>query len=118
MIIGEWFSVGKMGTLSMCRLSIITEGGCAMARQPKNPFHPGEILLEEFLEPKGVTQAAFAEKIGWTKTRLNELIKGKRGITAAAALDLADALGTSPKLWMNLQATFDLDKESKARRVA
>jgi len=89
-----------------------------MARQPKNSFHPGEMLLEEFLEPKGVTQAAFANKIGWTKTRLNELIKGKRGITAAAALDLADALGTSPKLWMNLQATFDLDKESKARRVA
>ena len=89
-----------------------------MARQPKNPFHPGEMLLEEFLEPKGLTQAAFAEKIGWTKARLNELVKGKRGITAAAALDLADALGTSPKLWMNLQATFDLDKESKARRVA
>jgi antitoxin HigA-1 len=89
-----------------------------MARQPKNPFHPGEILLEEFLEPAGVTQAAFAEKLGWTTTRLNELIKGKRGITAAAALDLADALGTSPKLWMNLQATFDLDKAAKARRVA
>ena len=89
-----------------------------MAKQPKNPFHPGEMLLEEFLEPKGVTQAAFAEKIGWTKSRLNELVKGKRGITAAAALDLADALGTSPKLWMNLQATFDLDKESAARRVA
>ncbi len=89
-----------------------------MARQPKNPFHPGEILLEEFLEPKGVTQAAFAEKIGWTKTRLNELIKGKRGITAAAALDLADALGTSPKLWMDLQATYDLDKAARTRRVA
>jgi len=89
-----------------------------MAKQPKNPFHPGEMLLEEFLEPRGVTQAAFAEKIGWTKTRLNELIKGKRGITATAALDLADALGTSPKLWMNLQATFDLDIESKARDVA
>lgn len=89
-----------------------------MTRQPKNPFHPGEILLEEFLEPKGVTQAALAEKIGWTRARLNELIKGKRGITAAAALDLADALGTSPKLWMNLQATFDLDKAMKERRVA
>jgi addiction module HigA family antidote len=89
-----------------------------MAKQPKNPFHPGEILLEEFLEPGGVSQAALAEKIGWTKTRLNELIKGKRGITAAAALDLADALGTSPKLWMNLQATYDLDKAAKARRVA
>jgi len=89
-----------------------------MARQPKNPFHPGEILLEEFLEPKGVTQVALAERIGWTKTRLNELIKGKRGITAAAALDLADALDTSPKLWMNLQATFDLDKAARARRAA
>ena len=89
-----------------------------MARQPKNPFHPGEILLEEFLEPKGVTQASLAEKLGWTKTRLNELIRGKRGITAAAALDLAEALGTSPKLWMNLQATYDLDKAAKVRRVA
>ena len=68
--------------------------------------------------PMGVTQAAFAEKINWTKTRLNELIKGKRGITAAAALDLAEALGTSPKLWMNLQATYDLDKAVNARRLA
>ena len=75
-------------------------------------------MLEEFLEPMGATQAAFAEKIGWTKTRLNELIKGKRGITAIAALDLADALGTSPKLWMNLQATYDLDKAARVGRVA
>ena len=89
-----------------------------MARQAKNPFHPGEILLEEFLEPMEVTQALFARKLGWTKARLNELIKGKRGITAAAALDLAEALGTSPKLWMNLQATYDLDKAEKAKRVA
>jgi addiction module HigA family antidote len=89
-----------------------------MARQPKNPFHPGEILLEEFLEPQGVTQTALAEKLGWTKTRLNELVRGKRGITAAAALDLAEALGTSPKLWMNLQATYDLDRAARARRVA
>ena len=89
-----------------------------MARQAKNPFHPGEILLEEFLEPKGVTQAAFAEKIGWTKSRLNELIKGKRGITAAAALDLAEVLGTTAKLWMNLQATYDLDKAASTRCVA
>lgn len=88
-----------------------------MARQPKNPFHPGEILLEEFLVPKGVTQAAFAEEIGWTRARLNELIKGKRGITAEAALDLAAVLGTSAKLWMNLQATYDLDRAAKEREV-
>ena len=89
-----------------------------MAKQPKNPFHPGEILLEEFLVPAGITQSAFAEKVGWTRARLNELIKGKRGISAEAALDLADALGTSAKLWMNLQATYDLDKASRKRRVA
>jgi len=89
-----------------------------MAKQPKNPFHPGEILLEEFLEPLGISQAAFAEKIGWTKARLNELIRGKRGVTAEAALDLAEVLGNSPKLWMNFQATYDLDKAIKARNAA
>ncbi len=87
-------------------------------RLPKNPFHPGEILLEEFLEPAGMTQTALAEKLGWTRTRLNELIKGKRGITADAALDLAKALHTTPKLWMNLQATWELAQAAKRRRVA
>ena len=89
-----------------------------MPRQPKNPFHAGEILLEEFLVPLGMSQAEFARQIGWTKARLNELIRGKRGITAESALDLAEALGTSPKLWMNLQATYDLDRALAARNVA
>lgn len=84
-------------------------------KQPKNPFHPGEMLLEEFLEPKGLTQTEFAKKLKWTKAKLNELIKGKRGITADTALDLAEALGTSAKLWMNLQATYDLDRAMKTR---
>ncbi len=85
-------------------------------RSPTNSLHPGEVLLEEFLQPAGTTQAAFAEKLGWTRTRLNELIKGKRGISADAALDLADALGTSAKLWMNLQATWDLERARKKRQ--
>lgn len=85
---------------------------------PKNPFHPGEILLEEFLEPLGKTQTAFAKQLGWTRARLNELIRGKRGITAESALDLAEALGTSPKLWMNLQATYDLAKALSKRSAA
>ena len=89
-----------------------------MAKQPKTPFHPGAILLEEFLEPAGSTQAAFSAQLGWTRARLNELIRGKRGITAESALDLADALGTSAKLWMNLQATYDLDRAAKNRDVA
>jgi len=87
-------------------------------KQPANPFHPGEILLEEFLHPSGITQAAFAERLGWTRARLNELIRGKRGITAESALDLAEVLGTSAKLWMNLQATYELDQARKRRQVA
>jgi len=87
-------------------------------KQPTNPFHPGEILLEEFLEPAGISQAAFARTIGWTKARLNELIKGKRGITADAALDLAEVLQTSPRLWMNLQTTYDLSEAEKRRNAA
>ena len=86
--------------------------------QPKNPFHPGEILLEEFLEPANITQVELARKLGWTPARLNEIIKGKRGITAEAALDLSAILGTSAKLWLNLQATYDLDQAMKHRKAA
>lgn len=89
-----------------------------MHKQPPNPFHPGEMLREEFLEPLGLSQAAFARKIGWSRARLNELIRGKRGITVEASLDLADVLGTSPKLWLNLQATYYLDRATAARRAA
>lgn len=87
-------------------------------KQPKNLFHPGEILFEEFLKPDGITQTEFAKKLGWTRARLNELIRGKRGVTADSALDLAKALGTSAKLWMNIQATYDLDQATKRRKAA
>ena len=76
------------------------------------------MLLEEFLEPAGISQVTFAGQIGWTRTRLNELVKGKRGITADAALDLSAALGTSAKLWMNLQATWDLSQALRRRQAA
>ena len=95
-----------------------TIGSLRTMKYPKNPFHPGEILLEEFLKPADITQMAFAKKLGWIRARLNELIKGKRGITAEAALDLAKALGTSAKLWMNLQAMYDLDRAMKRRKAA
>ena len=76
--------------------------------RPKNPIHPGEMLLEEFLVPKGMSQRAFASELGWTPVKLNELVTGKRGVTADSALDLAEALGTSAELWMNLQVSWDL----------
>lgn len=87
-------------------------------RLPPNPFHPGEMLLEEFLISRKMTQATLAQELGWTRARLNEMIKGKRDIAADSALDLARVLGTSAKLWMNLQATFDLDKAIRKRKMA
>jgi addiction module HigA family antidote len=76
------------------------------------------MLLEEFLVPAKMTQTVLAQKLGWTRARLNELIKGKRDITADSAIDLSRVLGTSAKLWMNLQATYDLDKALRRRKIA
>lgn len=83
-----------------------------------NPFHPGEILLEEFLEPKGFSQRGFARKLGWTPRKLNEIIKGKRNITALTAIDLAQALDTTAEFWMNLQQAWDLSQAYRFRRAS
>jgi len=83
-----------------------------------NPIHPGMMLFEEFLLPGEITQRAFAERLGWTTAKLNELIHCKRGVTADSALDLAKALKTSPELWMNLQMQFDLARAQVRRRRA
>jgi addiction module HigA family antidote len=69
---------------------------------------PGEILLEEYLRPLGVGQVAAARRLGISLNRLNEIVLGKRGITADTALRLARFLKTSPQLWMRLQADWDL----------
>ena len=99
----------------MYEWSIIIGEESQRMKPPTNPFHPGDILREEFLEPMKLTQTEFAARVGWTRARLNEFIRGKRGVTADAALDLAEELGTTAKLWMNLQATYDLDRARKRR---
>jgi len=81
------------------------------------PTHPGEMLLKEFLEPLQVTQVQFARHLGIPLQRLNELIKGKRGVTPETAWLLAQALGTTPQVWLNLQANYDLAKRRPAYRV-
>ena len=86
--------------------------------RPHNPIHPGEMLLEEFLKPMGMPQSTFAKEIGWTAAKLNELIKGKRGITADSALDLSEALKTTPEVWLNLQMYFDLAQAEERRKRA
>jgi addiction module HigA family antidote len=72
------------------------------------PTHPGEILLEEFLKPLNISQSALARHLGWPYARLNEIINGKRGVTAVSALDLGEALLTGPEFWLNLQRDWDL----------
>ncbi len=71
-------------------------------------IHPGEMLLEEFLKPLGLTQAETARQLGMSVNRLNELVLGKRGITADTALRLARRFHTTPQFWMHLQADWDL----------
>ena len=79
--------------------------------------HPGEILREEFLIPLGVTQSQFAKHIGVPFQRINEVINGKRGITAETAWLLAQALGTTAEFWMNLQSAHDLTRHRQERHV-
>jgi addiction module HigA family antidote len=83
-----------------------------------NPFHPGEILLEEFIEPLKTSQRALAVKLHWTPRKINEIVKGKRNITALTAIDLAKTLGTTPEFWLNLQQTWDLAQAYKQRQDA
>jgi addiction module HigA family antidote len=76
-------------------------------------IHPGEILLEEFLTPMGISQNALARAIGVPPRRINEIVLGKRGITADTALRLSRAFGTSEGFWMGLQADYDLEEARK-----
>jgi addiction module HigA family antidote len=75
------------------------------------PIHPGEILMEEFLKPLNVSQYRLAVDIDVSPRRINEIVLGKRGITAGTALRLAHYFGISPQFWMNLQAKYDLQTE-------
>lgn len=74
-----------------------------------HPVHPGEVLLEEFLKPIGISQNRLALNIGVPARRINEIVLGKRGITADTALRLAKFFGTSAQFWTGLQAQYDLD---------
>ncbi len=74
-----------------------------------HPVHPGEVLLEEFLKPMGISQNKLALNIGVPARRINEIVLGKRGVTADTALRLATFFGTSAEFWLGLQSQYDLD---------
>ena len=83
---------------------------------PVPPIHPGEILMEDFIEGFGIMQNKLAVSIGVPPRRINEIVHGKRGITADTAIRLARYFGTSEELWMNLQSNYELRLERRASR--
>jgi addiction module HigA family antidote len=82
-----------------------------MAKKLMDPIHPGEILMEEFLDPLGVSQYRLAKDISVPPRRINEIVHGKRSITADTALRLARFFGTTERFWLNLQVRYDLEVE-------
>lgn len=82
------------------------------------PTHPGKMLLEEFLKPRNITQVEAAGHMGISLNRLNEIVRGKRGVTADTALRLAKFLKTTPQFWMNLQNGWDLYHAQRALRAS
>lgn len=83
-----------------------------MNEKKMSPVHPGEILLEEFLNPTGITQYRLAKDINVPPRRINEIIHGKRAITANTALRLGKYFNMSPQFWINLQSHYDLEVET------
>jgi len=98
----------------------ITAGSTMKTRLPRNraPTHPGEMLLEEFLKPMGITQSDFAIRLGVSFPRLNEIIKGRRGVTPDTALRLAKVLGMSADFWLGLQLDWDLWNAMQSKQYA
>ena len=78
------------------------------------PIHPGEVLLEDFMKPFGLSQYRVAQDIGVPALRINQIVRGKRAITADTAMRLARYFGTSPDVWLRLQARYDLEVAEQA----
>ncbi|MEE9166718.1 MAG: HigA family addiction module antitoxin [Candidatus Neomarinimicrobiota bacterium] len=91
-----------------------------MDKREIEPIHPGEILLEEFLKPMGISQYRLARDINVDPRRINEIVLGKRAITADTALRLSRYFGTSERFWLNLQARYELEvhKDELGDRLA
>ncbi len=89
-----------------------------MIPKQRIPTHPGEVLLEEFLRPLGISQVRLARHLGVPNQRVNEIVRGRRGITPETAWLLGQALGTTPEFWVNLQTAHDLASTRPPRRLA
>lgn len=89
-------------------------------RRKHKPVHPGEVLWHDFLEPMGITVYRLAQETGVSAQQFGRIIKGTRGVSGDVALRLAKFLGTSPQLWMGLQAQYELDvaEDESGREIA
>jgi addiction module HigA family antidote len=117
MINGEFASDGETTARGTSKSST-TIKGTSMTRNRMRPIHPGEILREEFLVPLGMSAHALSQAIRVPATRVNDIVNGKRGVTADTALRLARYFGNSPEFWLNLQAAHDLraaERDAAAR---
>lgn len=88
-----------------------------MAAKKMNPVHPGEILLEEYLKPLGISQNRLGRDLAVPAQRVNEIIRGKRAITVDTALRLARYFDTTPRFWLNLQTHYDLELAAETQLV-
>lgn len=95
-----------LDVISAVRLSLTN-----MKRRKQAAVHPGQILLEEFLRPFGLSQYRLAKEVSVPARRINEIVRGSRAITADTALRLSRYFGTSERFWLNLQARYDLEIE-------
>lgn len=110
------YSGSKAATVAMSGVPIITDKGESMLPHHRVSTHPGQILLKEFLEPLRLTQVKLAKAINIPVNRVNELIRGKRGITPETALLLAEYFNNSAEFWMNLQTAHDLTRVRAEQR--
>lgn len=86
-------------------------------KNPK-PMHPGQVLAEVYMKEMGLNQSTLAAKVGCAHRKINEIVNGKRGISADFAIDLERALGTSAEMWINMQASYDLWVARQKRKKA
>ncbi len=112
LMIGASAFAGPPAMRTTSRSWTITDAVSAMKKLPN--IHPGEVLLEEFLIPLEISQNALARAAGVPPRRIDEIVLGKRGVTADTAVRLAAALGTSERFWLGLQADYDLEEAHRA----
>jgi addiction module HigA family antidote len=101
-------AIARRQTTQLIMRTARESGEAPFEQSNKRPDHPGEVLLRDFLRPRGITLVEAARHLQISTTRLNEIIRGKRGVSADTAWRLGDWLQTGPKMWMDLQGAWDL----------